>query len=420
MSELSKATEEISFYSRTFPQAAFEIIVAHKEEAIPILRDSVEKAMAERQELEDGYQLHFYSLFLLGEFQDRDFFPRILEFACLPGDVLDYLIGDTITSGLSDILYNTYNGDLCLLKRAIRNPSVDEFARSSMLDVMGQLYKDGILDEADWKDFIRECIHSGEEYSFFYNALGSMICGCHFVDLLSEIRFLQENDLYDDMTIGGYDDCVDSVYSYRFDKVFCNSPISTINKLKGWAMFDQQEKSKKETEKSLKKALKTLTTPQKIGRNDPCPCGSGKKYKHCCLRKPKSPLDKIEPAVDREKCLEDYPYIGDERVEGRVYLKDYYDDEAIEIDRLVYLGLKRRPTLVWTRNVEKETKRCLEYLSLAFDAFSEKVEKEQITSFEEYDKRFSIHYYCAYWMGRLLRISQGELREKVEALYHAM
>ncbi len=24
----------------------------------------------------------------------------------------------------------------------------------------------------------------------------------------------------------------------------------------------------------------------KIGRNDPCPCGSGRKYKHCCLDKP--------------------------------------------------------------------------------------------------------------------------------------
>ena len=23
----------------------------------------------------------------------------------------------------------------------------------------------------------------------------------------------------------------------------------------------------------------------KIGRNDPCPCGSGKKYKHCCMKK---------------------------------------------------------------------------------------------------------------------------------------
>ncbi|MBT6848912.1 MAG: hypothetical protein HOA14_15960, partial [Planctomycetaceae bacterium] len=23
----------------------------------------------------------------------------------------------------------------------------------------------------------------------------------------------------------------------------------------------------------------------KVGRNDPCPCGSGKKYKKCCLGK---------------------------------------------------------------------------------------------------------------------------------------
>jgi len=23
---------------------------------------------------------------------------------------------------------------------------------------------------------------------------------------------------------------------------------------------------------------------KKIGRNDPYPCGSGKKYKHCCMR----------------------------------------------------------------------------------------------------------------------------------------
>ncbi len=26
-------------------------------------------------------------------------------------------------------------------------------------------------------------------------------------------------------------------------------------------------------------------TEEKVGRNDPCPCGSGKKYKHCCARK---------------------------------------------------------------------------------------------------------------------------------------
>ena len=24
---------------------------------------------------------------------------------------------------------------------------------------------------------------------------------------------------------------------------------------------------------------------EKAGRNDPCPCGSGKKFKNCCMRK---------------------------------------------------------------------------------------------------------------------------------------
>ena len=28
-----------------------------------------------------------------------------------------------------------------------------------------------------------------------------------------------------------------------------------------------------------------ITTKRKIGRNDPCYCGSGKKYKKCCLNK---------------------------------------------------------------------------------------------------------------------------------------
>jgi preprotein translocase subunit SecA len=30
---------------------------------------------------------------------------------------------------------------------------------------------------------------------------------------------------------------------------------------------------------------KTITKNKKVGRNDPCPCGSGKKYKKCCFPK---------------------------------------------------------------------------------------------------------------------------------------
>ncbi|MCI8505927.1 MAG: SEC-C domain-containing protein [Lachnospiraceae bacterium] len=40
-----------------------------------------------------------------------------------------------------------------------------------------------------------------------------------------------------------------------------------------------------ERQKELYKEQKSSTTivkGKKTGRNDPCPCGSGKKYKHCC------------------------------------------------------------------------------------------------------------------------------------------
>jgi uncharacterized protein YecA (UPF0149 family) len=32
----------------------------------------------------------------------------------------------------------------------------------------------------------------------------------------------------------------------------------------------------------------------KIGRNDPCPCGSGKKFKKCCMRKQQGGADSFE------------------------------------------------------------------------------------------------------------------------------
>ncbi len=33
-------------------------------------------------------------------------------------------------------------------------------------------------------------------------------------------------------------------------------------------------------------------THSKVNRNDPCPCGSGKKYKHCCLGTSASGFDR--------------------------------------------------------------------------------------------------------------------------------
>jgi preprotein translocase subunit SecA len=60
--------------------------------------------------------------------------------------------------------------------------------------------------------------------------------------------------------------------------------------------FERQREAKKRYEKSLpgedEAPLPPPVEPIKNakdgpGRNDPCPCGSGKKYKQCCMKKDK-------------------------------------------------------------------------------------------------------------------------------------
>ena len=55
---------------------------------------------------------------------------------------------------------------------------------------------------------------------------------------------------------------------------------------RGWQVIIGLEPDKPEDISDLEKllnpptpAVNTITT----GRNDPCPCGSGKKYKRCCM-----------------------------------------------------------------------------------------------------------------------------------------
>ena len=41
---------------------------------------------------------------------------------------------------------------------------------------------------------------------------------------------------------------------------------------------------------------------EKVGRNAPCPCGSGRKFKRCCLdRPPEAPPPRPESARDRRR-----------------------------------------------------------------------------------------------------------------------
>ena len=47
-----------------------------------------------------------------------------------------------------------------------------------------------------------------------------------------------------------------------------------------------------------------VTSPRetvKVGRNDPCPCGSGKKYKNCCQNKGDHFLRKMAKKAKKEE-----------------------------------------------------------------------------------------------------------------------
>lgn len=413
MSEVQKAIEEITSLRESLPKAAFRIITANREEAIPYLREAVEYAISKGRMLDENYQLHFYALYLLAELQDKGAFPKIIELVSLPDGIAEYLLGDCITTELRDILYNTYDGNMELLKKSIQDRNIDEFVRSAMLDVMGQLYLDGILEENEWKDFLRQGVYDGREYDYVYNSIGYVLCKCHFVDMLTEIRYMFDKDLLDEMCMGKYDSYVDAMFEYREDKDgFCKKSFRAVDALRKWAMFSESEKNVS-NEKDFERVIRMLEREgdktvhkTKIGRNDPCPCGSGKKYKHCCLNKPKDAIDLIENPEERSKWLKSYPYTGQEKVEGRIYLEDYYDEVSIEVDKILYLALMNRPGLIWKRNIEQEEKRAKEYLYLAFQKCRTRMEEEQLSSFNEYDEKYSIHYRCEEWMAELCRLLQ--------------
>lgn len=354
------------------------------------MREAIDYAVSKGRMLDENYQLYFYALYLLGELRDRESFSKIVELVSLPDGMAEYLIGDCITTELRDILYNTYDGNIELLKKSIQDRNTDEFVRAAMLDVMGQLYLDGALEENEWKDFLKQCVYDGREYDYIYNSIGYVLCKCHFIDMLTEIRYMFDKDMLDEMCMGKYDSYVDAMFEYQENERFCEASISAAGALQHWEMFSESEENASD-EKDFDKLIRMLEREgdqpvhkTKTGRNDPCSCGSGKKYKYCCLNKTKDAIDLIESPEERNKWLKKYPYTGEERVKGRVYFVDYYDETSIETDKILYL---------------------------AFQKCRARMEEEQISSFTEYDEKCSIHYLAEEWLGELCRL----LREACDA-----
>ena len=90
----------------------------------------------------------------------------------------------------------------------------------------------------------------------------------------------------------------DTKVNLGFDKVLLyknmvDAKADWLYGLEEWkTIFDEETRKKLYLEA---KKMNTIVKPKKIGRNDPCPCGSGKKYKYCHGRTPElqKELEKI-------------------------------------------------------------------------------------------------------------------------------
>lgn len=104
-----------------------------------------------------------------------------------------------------------------------------------------------------------------------------------FMMFMDGIKESLNQDLED---LNSYEPDSNVVLDIDFEKLLYNmhkAKASWLFNLEEWDNIFSKEKQQEIDDKYH--YGRTIRKGPKIGRNDPCPCGSGKKYKKCCGRK---------------------------------------------------------------------------------------------------------------------------------------
>ena len=109
------------------------------------------------------------------------------------------------------------------------------------------------------------------------------------IDIMTMTGFLDgiNESLVEENDIQNMDE--DTVVSLNFDneKLYKNmvaAKADWLYELEEWNDIFTPEK-KEELYKEQKRSTTFVREGKKVGRNDPCPCGSGRKFKQCCMGK---------------------------------------------------------------------------------------------------------------------------------------
>jgi Protein of unknown function (DUF1186)/SEC-C motif len=299
--EIAEILRQFERATGRFARTAVEAALARREEITPellrILEDTVDRAL--ELDAEGDYMAHLYAMFLLAQFRETRAYPLVVRFALLPGALLDSLCGDFITQDLGQVLASVCGGELAGIQSLIENTDADEWARGAALSSLVTLVAAGQKSRDEIVSYFAGLFRGKllRKWSHVWDVLVSYSSDLHPAELLDDIERAYEDGLVDPRYIG-LDDVKrdlamgkDQVLARLADDPHRRLVEDTVAEMGWWACFrdDRPSQVKSAGPASSKAHLQPVaasspikSTKPKTGRNEPCPCGSGKKYKKCC------------------------------------------------------------------------------------------------------------------------------------------
>ncbi len=284
------------------PVAAIEETRRHHELMIPLLTEVVREAAADVQCGRLEGNAHFLAMLLLTEFHATEGFHAIKEAITLPGEWPFELFGDAVTETLARILAE-FHGDFPeTLEELIADRKLNEYVRWEAAQTYIYLVRDGRMSRKEAIGRLRQQLRQGLD-NRDVEIVPALVCELSRFggyEAWEEIQEAFERGPVDPMAMD-----LESVQeelrageaTLRASMEQCppTGIADTLAELRGWAAFRPEEMRKpppasaRSSAAELDAALLAPSSPAfatqpRVGRNDPCPCGSGKKFKRCCLR----------------------------------------------------------------------------------------------------------------------------------------
>jgi hypothetical protein len=262
---------------------SIDACMARIEEARPRLLDVLRRAAAGEALSDADAQLLFVGIHILGGARQEQAFQPLLRFLRRPIDYVEDLVGDCASVSLAKILAGTFDGDADAVFEAIADRSIDEFGRHACLGAATFLTWDGRIGHDRMHAFLQR----------FYEERLVADCNFAWIAWLEAIALLGCRDLAPLVHQAWDEERIPELVleRARFEELLSNAERAPgdVARLKDFNLgYIDDVVETLETYADLEDELYEPPEPAKnpwrgVGRNDPCPCGSGKKFKKCCM-----------------------------------------------------------------------------------------------------------------------------------------